>query len=159
MTRIFFFRIADLVCESPKKLAETIVNLQFIVEEKERAIEVVRQALEHQRKLSANFSQKFQKELNVRLAQQKSEYEAAIHRHQNFIDKLIEDKKSLSERCDTLTLDLGNSERKFQETLKAQEQRHSQEIRRLKVDCLQSFTELTIPHKKLHIVESSRNVK
>ena len=60
-----------------------------MVEEKERAIEVVKQALEHQRKLSANFSQKFQKELNQRLASQKSEYEAAIHRHQNFIDQVI----------------------------------------------------------------------
>ena len=65
------------------------MNLQFVVEEKERAIDVVKQALEHQRKLSANFSQKFQKELNQRLASQKSEYEAAIHRHQNFIDQVI----------------------------------------------------------------------
>ena len=70
-------------------MAEQVVNLQFVVEEKERAIVVVKQALEHQRKLSANFSQKFQKELNQRLASQKSEYEAAIHRHQNFIDQVI----------------------------------------------------------------------
>ena len=40
-----FCRIADLACESPKKLAEQVVNLQFVVEEKERAIEVVKQAL------------------------------------------------------------------------------------------------------------------
>lgn len=106
---MLFCRIADLVCESPKKLAESVVNLQFVVEEKERAIEVLRQALEHQRKLSANFSQKFQKELNQRLAQQKAEYEATVHRHQNFIDQLIDDKKGLSERCDALTLDLSNA--------------------------------------------------
>ena len=83
-----FSRIAELACESPKKLAEQVVNLQFTVEEKERAIEVLRQAIDHQRKLSANFSQKFQKELNQRLAAQKTEYEATIMRHQNFIDQV-----------------------------------------------------------------------
>ena len=84
----FFPRIAELACESPKKLAEQVVNLQFTVEEKERAVEVLRQAIDHQRKLSANFSQKFQKELNQRLAAQKTEYEATITRHQNFIDQV-----------------------------------------------------------------------
>ena len=84
------FRIAELACESSQKLAENVVNLQFMVEEKERAIGVVKQALEHQRKLSANFSQKFQRELNQRLAAQKTEYEATIHRHQNFVDQVQE---------------------------------------------------------------------
>ena len=78
-----------MAAESPKKLAEQVVNLQFVVEEKERAIEVLRQAIEHQRRLSANFSQKFQKELNQRLGAQKSEYEATVHRHQNFIDQVL----------------------------------------------------------------------
>ena len=45
---------------------------------------------------------------------------------------MIEDKKGLAERTDCLTLELSNAERKFQETLKNQEQRHSAEIRRLK---------------------------
>ena len=64
---------------------------------------VLKQALDHQRKLSANFSNRFQKELKSRLHTQKCEYEAAITRHQNFIDQLIEDKKNLSERCDAGT--------------------------------------------------------
>ena len=45
---------------------------------------------------------------------------------------MIEDKKGLAERTDCLTLELSNAERKFQETLKNQEQRHGAEIRRLK---------------------------
>ena len=107
-----------MACESSNKLAEQVVNLQYVVEERDRAIEVLRQALEHQRKLSANFSQKFQKELNQRLAAQKSEYEATILRHQNFIDQLIEDKKALAERCDGLNCEMANTERKHQDTLK-----------------------------------------
>ena len=122
-TLILFFRIAELACEPSNKLAEKVINLQYVVEEKERAIEVLRQALEHQRKLSANFSQKFQKELNQRLAAQKTEYEATIHRHQNFIDQLIEDKKVLAERCDGLNAEAAEKERKFQESLKNLDQR------------------------------------
>jgi 5-azacytidine-induced protein 1 len=45
---------------------------------------------------------------------------------------LIEDKKTLAERCDTLTLEMSNTDRKCQESLKSTEQRHSAEIRRLK---------------------------
>lgn len=70
--------------------------------------------------------------MEQRLAQQKDEYEATIKRHQTFIDQLIEDKRSLSERCDVLHLDLRNSERKHQESIKSIEQRHQAELRRVK---------------------------
>lgn len=93
---------------------------------------VLRQALEHQRKLSANFSSRFQKELKQRLHTQKGEYEAAITRHQNFIDQLIEDKKKLCERCDNLAKESKNSEARFRDTIKNVEQRHTAEIKRLK---------------------------
>ena len=103
MGTTFFLRIAELACESPKKLAEQVVNLQFTVEEKERAVEVLRQAIDHQRKLSANFSQKFQKELNQRLAAQKTEYEATITRHQNFIDQVRKNGNTLKNRETEIT--------------------------------------------------------
>lgn len=46
--------------------------------------------------------------------------------------QLIEDKRRLAERCDTLHLDLKNMERKHVEQLKVVEQRHSAELRRIK---------------------------
>ena len=61
--------------------------------------------------------------MNQRLAAQKTEYEATIHRHQNFIDQLIEDKKVLAERCDGLNAEAAEKERKFQESLKNLDQR------------------------------------
>ena len=93
---------------------------------------VLKQALEHQRRLSASFSTRFQKELKQRLHTQKVEYEAAITRHQNFIDQLIDDKKGLSERVDTQTTDLKVAEKKYKDTLKNAEARHATEIKRLK---------------------------
>ena len=82
------FRFIDLSSEPSSKLAEKLISLEYTMEERDRAITVLKQALEHQRKLSANFSNRFQKELQNRLNAQKSEYEAAITRHQNFIDQV-----------------------------------------------------------------------
>ena len=69
------------------------MHLQLLVEEKDMAID----------------------ELNQQLISQKSEYEAALNRHQNFIDQLIKDKKGLIDRNESLTMELSNSKRKLQE--------------------------------------------
>ena len=121
-------KIAELARQTSTRLAEQVIGLQYGVEEKERAVTVLKQALDHQRKLSANFSNRFQKELKSRLHTQKCEYEAAITRHQNFIDQLIEDKKNLSERCDAGTREVKANEKKYQDTLKTVEQRHAAEV-------------------------------
>ena len=127
-----FHRIAELALESSQSLAEQVVNLNYTVEEKERAVVVLKQALEHQRRLSASFSTRFQKELKQRLHTQKVEYEAAITRHQNFIDQLIDDKKGLSERVETQTGEMKAVEKKHKDAMKNAEQRHATEIKRLK---------------------------
>lgn len=49
----------------------------------------MREALEHQRKITWNMEKKFQKELEQRIATQKLEYEATITRHQSFIDQVL----------------------------------------------------------------------
>jgi hypothetical protein len=54
----------------------------------ERAVAVLKDALEHQRKISGNGEKKFAVELNNRLERQKVEYEATIKRHQNFVDQV-----------------------------------------------------------------------
>ena len=125
-------RIAELALQTSQTLAEQVVNLNYTVEEKDRAVVVLKQALEHQRRLSASFSNRFQKELKQRLHTQKCEYEAAITRHQNFIDQLIDDKKGLSERCDAVAAEMKTAEKKFKDMLKNVEQRHATEIKRLK---------------------------
>ena len=125
-------RIAELALESSQTLAEQVVNLNYTVEEKERAVSVLKQALEHQRRLSASFSTRFQKELKQRLHTQKVEYEAAITRHQNFIDQLIDDKKKLSERVDNQTAEIKAIEKKHVDANKNSELRHAHEIKRLK---------------------------
>ena len=64
------------------------MKLRFTNEEQERAVRVLREALEHQRKINGSMTAKFQKELDMRLEQQKKEYDATVTRHQNFIDQV-----------------------------------------------------------------------
>jgi len=54
------FRFSELSNESTTKLAEKIISLEYTLEEKERAISVLKQGIDHQRKLSANFSNRFE---------------------------------------------------------------------------------------------------
>jgi 5-azacytidine-induced protein 1 len=49
--------------------------------------------------------------MQVRLESQKNDYEAIIQRHLNFIDQLIDDKKNLSEKCESLVKELKDIEK------------------------------------------------
>ncbi len=69
------------------RLAEKLVRLRFSLEEEERSVNVLKKALEQQKRIGAARNGQFQQELDQRLAQQKDEYEATIKRHQNFIDQ------------------------------------------------------------------------
>ena len=51
---------------------------------------------------------------------------------QAFIDQLIEDKKGISQKCESLTVELRSAERRSRENLKAMESRHGMEMARIK---------------------------
>ena len=108
------------------------MRLRYSLEEQERAVSVLKEALNQQRRAAESSEKKMSGELEERLEQQKQEYESTVRRHQSFVDQLIEDKRGLSERCDLLHLDLKNMERRSQESLRSAEQRHAAELRRVK---------------------------
>ena len=58
------------------------------------------------------------RESKLRFEAQRTEYEAAISRHQAFIDQLIEDKKSISQKCEQLSTDFRSAERRNKENVK-----------------------------------------
>lgn len=70
-----------------------------------------------QRELTIRHARETEKEMNKRLDVQKSEYEEAVQRHLNFIDQLIDDKKMLSEKCESLVTELKQIEKKYSERL------------------------------------------
>ena len=127
-----FCSVLELAKENPRRLAEKVVRLRYSLEEQERAVSVLKEALDQQKRAAESSEKKLSGELEQRLEQQKQEYESTVRRHQSFVDQLIEDKRGLSERCDLLHLDLKNMERRSQESLRSAEQRHAAELRRVK---------------------------
>jgi len=118
--------------EPPLKLAEKLSKANFRLEEQDRSVQVLKKALEQQRRQMSQMQSKFDQEMEKRSVQERSEYEATVKRHQSFIDQLIEDKRQLSERCDHLHLEVRNKESRHQESTRALEQRHQAEVRRLR---------------------------
>ena len=88
--------------------------------------------LEQQQRSANEKSKQLVKESKQRLDAQKNEYEAAIARHQSFIDQLIDDKKNISQKCEALTNELRTTERRNKENVKAMESRHNMEMNRIK---------------------------
>lgn len=59
-----------------------------------------------------------EKELSKRLDVQKNEYEETVQRHLNFIDQLIDDKKSLGDKCESLVTEMKQMEKKYSDKIK-----------------------------------------
>ena len=59
-----------------------------------------------------------EKEMSKRLDVQKNEYEETVQRHLNFIDQLIDDKKSLSEKCEGLVTEMKQIDKKYSDKIR-----------------------------------------
>ncbi|KAF3854032.1 hypothetical protein F7725_014720 [Dissostichus mawsoni] len=78
----------------------SMMRIKLELEEKKRTVNMLQTALAQQRELTVRHVKETEKELNRNFQLQKEQYEATIERHLTFIDQLINDKKSLSERCE-----------------------------------------------------------
>ena len=124
--------LSELLTKSVAELSEEVMTLKLELETERRSCAVLRTGLEQQQRTAGEKSKQLVKESKQRLDAQRHEYEAAIARHQSFIDQLIEDKKSISQKCEALTTELRNNERRNKENVKAMESRHSMEMNRVK---------------------------
>ncbi|ESO82026.1 hypothetical protein LOTGIDRAFT_223661, partial [Lottia gigantea] len=93
---------------------------------------MLQKALNQQRELTVRHAKETEKEMSKRLDVQKDEYEEAIKRHLSFIDQLIDDKKSLSEKCESLVKELKTVDKKYQDKIKTLDDSHGMEISKLK---------------------------
>ncbi|XP_040577290.1 uncharacterized protein [Lepeophtheirus salmonis] len=124
--------IYEILKRPPKKLAEEIIILNLKIEDHIRTEKSLEEELQIHKESLSSSSHQFQKELKHRLKMQKQEYDSAISRHQNFIDQLIEDKKTLRDQADSLLSEQNHLEKKYDDGIKGLESRHTAEIRRLK---------------------------
>lgn len=71
-----------------------------------------------QRELTIRHARETEKEMSKRLDVQKTEYEETVQRHLNFIDQLIDDKKTLSEKCESLVTELKQVDKKYSDKIR-----------------------------------------
>ncbi|XP_031454757.1 centrosomal protein of 131 kDa isoform X2 [Phasianus colchicus] len=114
------------------EVTSSIMRLKLEVEEKKRAISLLQTALAQQRELTVRHVKQTEKELGHQLQLQREQYEAAIQRHLAFIDQLIDDKKVLSEKCETVVAELKQVDQKYSKKLTQMQEQHEQEIKKLK---------------------------
>ncbi|NXA55762.1 CP131 protein, partial [Nothocercus julius] len=114
------------------EVTSSIMRLKLEVEEKKRAVSLLQTALAQQRELTVRHVKQTEKELSQQLRLQREQYEAAIQRHLTFIDKLIDDKKVLSEKCEAVVAELKQVDQKYSEKIAQMQEQHELEIKKLK---------------------------
>uniref|UniRef100_A0A8D3D5Q1 Centrosomal protein 131 n=1 Tax=Scophthalmus maximus TaxID=52904 RepID=A0A8D3D5Q1_SCOMX len=110
----------------------SMMRIKLELEEKKRMVNMLQAALAQQRELTVRHVKETEKELNRNLQLQKEQYEATIQRHLTFIDQLINDKKSLSERCEGVVGELKQVDQKYTKKISQMQEQHEMEIKKLK---------------------------
>nr|XP_005988104.1 PREDICTED: centrosomal protein of 131 kDa isoform X2 [Latimeria chalumnae] len=114
------------------EVTSSMMRLKLEVEEKKRAVAMLQTALAQQRELTVRHVKETEKELNHRFKLQKEQYEATIQRHLAFIDQLIDDKKVLSEKCESVLTELKLVDQKYTKKIGQMQEQHELEIKKLK---------------------------
>ncbi|XP_075436171.1 centrosomal protein of 131 kDa isoform X3 [Ascaphus truei] len=113
------------------EVTSSMLKLRLEVEEKRKAMSLLQTALAQQRELTMRHVKQTEKELGHQLEQQREQYEATIQRHLSFIDQLIDDKKSLSERCEALVSELKQVDQKYGRKISQMQEQHELEMKKL----------------------------
>ncbi|KAM4661888.1 LOW QUALITY PROTEIN: centrosomal protein of 131 kDa [Discoglossus pictus] len=113
------------------EVTSSMLKLRLELEEKRRAMNLLQTALAQQRELTVRHVKQTEKELGHQLKQQSEQYEATIQRHLSFIDQLIDDKKVLSERCESLVTELKQIDQKYGSRISQMQEQHELEMKKL----------------------------
>ncbi|XP_078240426.1 centrosomal protein of 131 kDa isoform X8 [Pogona vitticeps] len=101
-------------------------------QERPRSAASASQREAQQRELTVRHVKETEKELGHQLTLQREQYEAAIQRHLAFIDQLIDDKKTLSEKCEAVVAELKQVDQKYTKKIAQMQEQHELEIKKLK---------------------------
>ncbi|XP_072882405.1 centrosomal protein of 131 kDa isoform X3 [Hemitrygon akajei] len=114
------------------EVTSSMIKLKLECEEKKRAVAMLQTALTQQRELTARHVKETEKEMSQRLRAQKEQYESTIQRHLTFIDQLIDDKKGLNEKCESVVNELKQVDQKYTKKIQQMQDQHDVEIKKLK---------------------------
>ncbi|CAM9405457.1 unnamed protein product [Lampetra planeri] len=114
------------------EVTSTLIKMKLELEEKRRSVHMLQTALAQQKELTVRYAKDADRERQLQLQRQKEHYETAIQRHLSFIDQLIEDKKNLSEKCESVVKELQHIDGKYARRLQHMQEQHEKEVKRLK---------------------------
>ncbi|KAM8785376.1 centrosomal protein of 131 kDa [Rhynchonycteris naso] len=141
--------------ESTSEVSTCVMRLKLEVEEKNQALVLLQRALAQQQDFTVWRVKETEKELCQQLWQQREHYEATIQRHLSLIDQLIEDKKTLGEKCEAVVAKLKQGDQRCKEREAQIQKQHELEIKKLKE--LMSATEKVGREKWMK--EKTRRIK
>ncbi|XP_066237600.1 centrosomal protein of 131 kDa isoform X2 [Saccopteryx leptura] len=141
--------------ESTSEVSTCMMQLKLELEEKKQALVLLQRVLAQQQDLTVRRVKETEKELCQQLCQQREHYEATIQRHLSFINQLIEDKKTLGEKCEALVAKLKQGDQRCKEREAQIQEQHELEIKKLKE--LMSATEKVGREKWMK--EKTRRIK
>ncbi|KAF5402102.1 hypothetical protein PHET_04348 [Paragonimus heterotremus] len=108
----------------------TLQTLSMQLEERTHSVQRLQNALEQQRELSLRQLRDTQRDAQQRLESIKADYESTIARNYKLIDELIEEKKTLHAKCESLMTEMKTISQKAEEKLRVIEDRHKVELRK-----------------------------
>lgn len=141
-------KLGDLLSKSSSDLAEQVLNLHLgkiknlcisnykkskssdksyilELEKEQRNISILKSVVDQSQEIASENVSQINKDHKQRLETLKKQYGATINRHQSFIDQLIADKKTISEKCESMATELRTMERRNKDNTKAIESRHA----------------------------------
>jgi predicted translin family RNA/ssDNA-binding protein len=92
----------ELLNLSTVDLAHKVLALHIQLEEKSNSISLLQETLNEQREITVRNTRNIKRDMKTRFHEQKEEYEAAVARHQKFINQVIDIHKSLLPHSDLL---------------------------------------------------------
>ncbi|XP_078486535.1 centrosomal protein of 131 kDa isoform X2 [Ciona intestinalis] len=113
-------------------ITSQMLKMKLDLDEKTKSVSLLKRALSQQKDLMTRHLREQEKETEQRLKMQKVQYEATIQRHLSFIDQLIDDKKSLNEKCEQLLSEMKQLDKKYQTKIKQLTEGHEREFKKAK---------------------------
>lgn len=119
-------------------MKDEIATAKLQLEEKDAIIGVLKEELRNERKKSCDQLAILKRENDANVDKQKAQNQATVKRHQKFIEKLLSEKKELTEKCNELALSIKDMEIQHQRQMKICVDRHAIELQKTKDMCAAS---------------------
>lgn len=111
---------------------DELVTAKLQLEEKDATIVLLKKELKKEREVACEKLKLENKSHVSKMETQEKKYQAIVKRHQKFMEKLINEKTDLTDKCNTLARRIKEIELKSEKDLKVCTERHIIELQRAK---------------------------